>query len=53
MGEGVRIKDVTLLFWDIVTGCIYKIDGSSTAVHKKLGWVLSGPTSVKTPSVVW
>ena len=32
---------------DIEMGRIFKIDGSLTAVHTKLRWVLSGLTSVK------
>ena len=28
-------------YWDIVTGSICKIEGGPTAVHTKLGWVLS------------
>jgi len=34
-------------YWDLVTGSVCRGDGGLTAVHTKLGWVLSGPTSVK------
>ena len=34
-------------YWDLVTGSICKIDAGPTAIHTKLGWVLSGPTSAK------
>ena len=34
-------------YWDIVTGSVCKIDGGPTAIHTKLGWVLSGPTSAR------
>ena len=33
-------------YWDIVTGSICKIEGGLTAVHTKLGWVLSVSCSV-------
>ena len=32
-------------YWDLVTGSICKIEGGPTALHTKLGWVLSGPTA--------
>ena len=31
-------------YWDIVTGSICKVKNGPTAVHTKVGWVLSGPT---------
>ena len=34
-------------YWDLVTGSICKTDGGPTAVHTKLGWVLSGPIATK------
>ena len=34
-------------YWDLVTGSICKIEGGPTAVHTKLGWVLSRPTSAR------
>lgn len=34
-------------YWDIVTGSICKIESGPTAVHTKLGWILSGPTSAR------
>ena len=34
-------------YWDLVTGSICKGDGGLTAVHTKLGWVLSGPASAQ------
>ena len=30
-------------YWDLVTGSVCRGDGGLTAVHTKLGWVLSGP----------
>ena len=35
-------------YWKIVTGKIRQGDGGPTAVHTKLGWVLSGPTKGQT-----
>ena len=49
-GEGNLQVDMLVgsdYYWDLVTGSICKIDGGPTAVHTKLGWVLSGPTSLK------
>ena len=49
-GEGRLQVDMLIgsdYYWDIVTGRICKIDGGPTAVHTKLGWVLSGPTSAR------
>ena len=48
--DGASSLDVDLLigsdyYWDLVTGNICKINGGLTAVHTKLGWVLSGPVS--------
>ncbi len=34
-------------YWELVTGSICRVDGGPTAVHTKLGWVLSGPTCVR------
>ena len=31
-------------YWDLVTGSICRSEGGPTAIHTKLGWVLSGPT---------
>ena len=36
-------------YWDLVTGSICKGDGGLTAIHTKLGWVLSGPVSTRGP----
>ena len=36
-------------YWDVVTGAICKSNGGPTAIHTKLGWVLSGPTAVECP----
>lgn len=33
-------------YWDLVTGDTRRSAGGPTAVHTKLGWVLSGPTPV-------
>ncbi len=33
-------------YWALVTGSICRIEGEPTAVHTKLAWVQSGPTSV-------
>ena len=30
-------------YWDLVTGGVCQGDGGPTAIHSKLGWVLSGP----------
>jgi hypothetical protein len=49
-GEGSLRVDMLIgsdYYWEIVTGSICKIDGGPTAVHTKLGWVLSGPTSAR------
>ena len=32
-------------YWDLVTGSICRSEKGPTAIHTKLGWVLSGPTS--------
>ena len=32
-------------YWDLVTGSIYRGEKGPTAIHTKLGWVLSVPTS--------
>ena len=32
-------------YWDLVTGGIRRENGGLTAIHTKLGWVLSGPVS--------
>ena len=34
-------------YWDLVTGNICRGDGGLTAIHTKLGWVLSGPVSAQ------
>ena len=34
-------------YWDLVTGSVYRSEGGPTAIHTKLGWVLSGPTPAK------
>ena len=31
-------------YWDLVTGSICRTESGPTAIHTKLGWVLSGPT---------
>ena len=49
-GEGSLQVDMLIgsdYYWDLVTGSICKIEGGPTAVHTKLGWVLSGPTSAR------
>ena len=33
-------------YWDLVTGAVSKSTGGPTAIHTKLGWVLSGPVTV-------
>lgn len=30
-------------YWKLVTGCVIKGERGPTAIHTKLGWVLSGP----------
>lgn len=32
-------------YWDLVTGGVCRGNVGPTAIHTKLGWVLSGPTS--------
>ena len=32
-------------YWDLVTGSVCRTEKGSTAIHTKLGWVLSGPGS--------
>ncbi|XP_064388661.1 uncharacterized protein LOC135336735 [Halichondria panicea] len=34
-------------YWDLVTGSVCRSEGGPTAIHTKLGWVLSGPTPAK------
>ena len=34
-------------YWDLVTRNICRGDGGLTAIHTKLGWVLSGPVSAQ------
>ena len=46
-GEGSLQVDMLIdsdFYWGLVTGSVCKIEGGPTAVHTKLGWVLSGPT---------
>ena len=38
-------------YWDLVTGSICRSEKGPTAIHTKLGWVLSGPT-LSTSSVL-
>ena len=33
-------------YWDPVTGAVSKTNGGPTAIHTKMGWVLSGPIAV-------
>lgn len=37
-------------YWDIVTGAVAKNEGGPTTIHTKLGWVLSGPITAKSPN---
>ena len=32
-------------YWELVTGSMCRSEGGPTAIHTKLGWVLSGPTN--------
>ena len=32
-------------YWKLVTGNVCRSEGGPTAIHTKLGWVLSGPSS--------
>lgn len=34
------------LYWSLVTGAVSQVQGGPTALHTKLGWVLSGPLPV-------
>lgn len=36
-------------YWDLVTGGVSRGSSGPTAIHTKLGWVLSGPTCSKEP----
>ena len=50
--EGDQILRVDILvgsdyYWDLVTGGVCRGSGGPTAIHTKLGWVLSGPTRFK------
>lgn len=38
-------------YWDLVTGSICRGEKGPTAIHTKLGWVLSGPTLSSNPVV--
>jgi len=31
-------------YWDLVTGQVIRGDSGPTAIHTKVGWILSGPT---------
>lgn len=33
-------------YWELATGRVTKVPGCPTAIHTRLGWVLSGPTPV-------
>ena len=50
--QGSRLEVDILIgadyYWDLVTGAVSKNTGSPTAIHTKLGWVLSGPLAVGT-----
>ena len=37
-------------YWDLVTGAVAKSEGGPTAIHTKLGWVLSGPITSADPN---
>ena len=36
-------------YWDLVTGSVCRGEQGPTAIHTKLGWVLSGPTLSPSP----
>ena len=38
-------------YWNIVTGAVTQITDGPTAIHTKLGWVLSGPIPVGSPEL--
>lgn len=38
-------------YWDLVTGSICRSERGPTAIHTKLGWVLSGPTPSSNPAL--
>jgi len=49
-GEGSLRVDMLIgsdYYWDLVTSSVCKIEGGPTAVHHKLGWVLSQPPFAK------
>jgi len=37
-------------YWKLVTGCVIKGESGPTAIHTKLGWVLSGPMEDDMPN---
>ena len=37
-------------YWDLITGAIAKGAGGLTAIHTKLGWVMSGPVGIESPN---
>ena len=46
--ESSDVLDVDILigsdsYWDLVTGQVVRGDGGPTAIHTKVGWILSGP----------
>ena len=36
-------------YWELVTGSVCRSERGPTAIHTKLGWVLSGPTQATSP----
>ena len=53
-GQGSKLEVDVLIgsdyYWDLVTGAVFKGTNGPTAIHTKLGWILSGPTAVKGPN---
>ena len=53
-GQGSKLEVDVLIgsdyYWDLVTGAVSKGTNGPTAIHTKLGWVLSGPIVVKGPN---
>ena len=51
--EGEVVVDVLIgadQYWNIVTGIVIQGNSGPTAMHTKLGWVLSGPVCCQVPS---
>ena len=43
-GKQVDVLIGSDYYWELVTGSVCRSERGPTAIHTKLGWVLSGPT---------